>query len=1121
MRQAFILLFISTFLTVSYSQNTIIPDILFEQELINSGYDNILDGQVTTANINTITVLNIPTGNITDLSGIQDFTSLRTLRCTGNMITTLDLTNLSSLEDLNVSNNLITSLLLPNSIIEVNAANNQLTGIDLSTHNNLIELNIEENQFTSFNSGVADLEILNLSQNQLSTLNLPILSSLTDLDLSNNLFTSLDFSNNLALTDLTLSNNALTALDISLNIQLELLRAANCTLNSLDLSLNTALVRVLINGNQLSTIDLFSNLALEEINIGANPITSVGMGSKPVLEKFSADNCDITNIDFTQAPLLEYIGFESNQLTTVDLSQNPVLNRCWIRRNNLINMDFSNNPLMRSINLSTNQLTSLTPPPSTTTLTYFAMGGNLLSDPAILNSFNTYPNLSIVDIGNNNFSGTLPNLTGLPSLSYYIFSNNSFQFGDFENEHIYYRDNISVSPFYSNEPQEKINTIDIINANTGGNVTMTTTASGAQNHYEWFKDGNSIAGAPDNDTYIITNLQSTDAGIYHCEVSSDIVVSPNNGQQLVLERNEITLIINSFVPNCTSIISPADNDIDVTIDTNIDWNTEATATGYLLSIGTTTGATDILNNFDNGNSTSYNPPMDFLEDTTYYVTITPYNTAGNATGCTETSFTTETLPVGCPNPVSILNNQINVSLDETITWFPAFNADSYLIFIGTGLPGASNIFSGTINNATFLSLMSDLPANTLILVEIQAFNSISGESGCINGFSFTTAEAIPNCATLISPTDNDIDVTLDTNIDWNAEAIATGYLLSIGTTPGTTDILNNFDNGNSTSYNPPMDFLEDTTYYVTITPYNTAGNATGCMETSFTTEIITSAPNCNSIISPADNDIDVALDTNIDWNTEATATGYLLSIGTTPGATDILNNFDNGNSTFYNPPVDFLEGTDYFVTITPYNAVGNATGCNETNFTTEIIPTAPNCTSIISPADDAENIPINMPISWNFSPNSTGYFISIGTTIGGNEIVDNFDNGNDVTYNHPQSYPDNTTLYVTIIPYNNIGNAINCNITSFTTANLELIIPKYFTPNQDGFHDNWLIEDPTSKIATVSIFDRYGKLIKKIDRAPFLWDGLFNSQELVSSDYWHQITLLDGKTLSGHFTLKR
>ena len=74
------------------SQYTYIPDDNFEQRLIFLGYDSgPLDDYVPTANINSITSLNVSSQNISDLTGIEDFTSLITLWCHTNQLTSIDI----------------------------------------------------------------------------------------------------------------------------------------------------------------------------------------------------------------------------------------------------------------------------------------------------------------------------------------------------------------------------------------------------------------------------------------------------------------------------------------------------------------------------------------------------------------------------------------------------------------------------------------------------------------------------------------------------------------------------------------------------------------------------------------------------------------------------------------------------------------------------------------------------------------------------------------------------------------------------------------------------------------------------------------------------------------------
>ncbi len=72
----FLTIFISLF---GYSQQTFVPDDNFEQALIDLGHDTVLDDNVTTANINGVTSLNVASKSISDLTGIEDFVALTTL----------------------------------------------------------------------------------------------------------------------------------------------------------------------------------------------------------------------------------------------------------------------------------------------------------------------------------------------------------------------------------------------------------------------------------------------------------------------------------------------------------------------------------------------------------------------------------------------------------------------------------------------------------------------------------------------------------------------------------------------------------------------------------------------------------------------------------------------------------------------------------------------------------------------------------------------------------------------------------------------------------------------------------------------------------------------------------
>jgi gliding motility-associated-like protein len=85
-------------------------------------------------------------------------------------------------------------------------------------------------------------------------------------------------------------------------------------------------------------------------------------------------------------------------------------------------------------------------------------------------------------------------------------------------------------------------------------------------------------------------------------------------------------------------------------------------------------------------------------------------------------------------------------------------------------------------------------------------------------------------------------------------------------------------------------------------------------------------------------------------------------------------------------------------------------------------------------------------------------------------------------------------------------------------------IPKFFSPNGDSYNDFWNVQGINQKFnakSVITIFDRFGKLVHQLNPLSQGWDGTFNAQPLPADDYWYTISLQDGRTLKGHFSLKR
>jgi gliding motility-associated-like protein len=237
----FLVLLLSNFF--GYSQYTLIPDVNFEQALIDLGIDSgAIDGKVLTMNISNQIGLQVSGKKINDLTGIQDFFALTSLDCNDNNLTTLDVSNNTSLWSLGCSSNQLTSLKISVSLTALDCFSNQLTSLDVSKNKSLFGLNCSGNQLTS-----------------------------------------LDVSKNIYLTDLFSNYNKLASLDVSKNTNLTTLWCNSNQLTSIDVSNNIRLTQILCNNNNLVTLNLKNgnNTNFYAINLTSNPnLTCIQVDNK-------------------------------------------------------------------------------------------------------------------------------------------------------------------------------------------------------------------------------------------------------------------------------------------------------------------------------------------------------------------------------------------------------------------------------------------------------------------------------------------------------------------------------------------------------------------------------------------------------------------------------------------------------------------------------------------------------------------------------------------------------------------------------------------------------------------------------------------------------------------------
>jgi len=158
-----------------------IPDANFKAYLVgNTAINTNGDTEIQLSEANSFNgTISCYNSNISDLTGIEDFTALTALYCEVNQLTSLDVSQNTALIHLNCGNIL---------------GGNLLTSLDVSANTALLELYCSWNNLTS----------LDVSQN----------TALEMLLCSDNQLTSLDVSNNTALKLLVCNSNQLTSLDV-------------------------------------------------------------------------------------------------------------------------------------------------------------------------------------------------------------------------------------------------------------------------------------------------------------------------------------------------------------------------------------------------------------------------------------------------------------------------------------------------------------------------------------------------------------------------------------------------------------------------------------------------------------------------------------------------------------------------------------------------------------------------------------------------------------------------------------------------------------------------------------------------------------------------------------------
>ena len=407
---------------------TYMPDNNFE-DYIETTYGNssdILDDNfVRTDIIENITTLNIPSKNIENLRGIEDFTSLERLYCYFNELTTLDLSTNTQLEYLNCNSNQLTSLnISANSVLRyLYCVNNQLTELDLSANTELGIFYGNFNQLTTIDlSSNTQLHTFALNFNQLIELDLSANTLLQRISCQSNQLTTLNVKNgnNINVTNNTfrVSNNPnLTCIEVDdenystanwTYIDANANFSENCHYDEtyvpdnnfeqtlINLGYDTVLDDYVLTSNIENVISLnlkYDNISdatgledftnLQNLYCRNNNLTTLDVSQNLALRKLECEYNQLTTLDLSTNINLIKLRCNNNQLVNLNLSNSEFLEILYCYFNNIVHLDISQNFRLRDFSASFNELESLTIDNNSNTSNsiYFINQFNLLYNP--------------------------------------------------------------------------------------------------------------------------------------------------------------------------------------------------------------------------------------------------------------------------------------------------------------------------------------------------------------------------------------------------------------------------------------------------------------------------------------------------------------------------------------------------------------------------------------------------------------------------------------------------------------------------------------------------------------------------------------------------------------------
>ncbi|MCF1190616.1 T9SS type A sorting domain-containing protein [Mangrovimonas sp. AS39] len=377
------LLFVLFSLSVQ-SQIINFPDQTFKDQLLAANIDTNNDGEIQVSEAQEVTSLSVSGyydvygSTLTDITGIEYFVNLTHLICSPHEISSVDLSQNTALIHVDFSEPF-------SSVLDVVSLN---------------EINVY---------GCSSLEYLNVSNNNIQTIDLSETSSLETLIIYNNQMETIELGQQNNLVSLGASNNSFSELDISQTAINDLNIAGNS--ESFSLICNEAITEISADepgsGNlNLVDIDLSNSPNIESLDLMEYRVNSIFLGedhSNLTHMRFYASDF-LSSLDLTSCQNLEFLSLEG--ITNLELTEVPSLLNLSL--GGIAALDLSYCPNLETLSIG-GPITSLDFTPVIGNLESLSIGGSW-------STIDLSPCVNLVDLTFGGANLTTLDLSQLPNL---------------------------------------------------------------------------------------------------------------------------------------------------------------------------------------------------------------------------------------------------------------------------------------------------------------------------------------------------------------------------------------------------------------------------------------------------------------------------------------------------------------------------------------------------------------------------------------------------------------------------------------------------------------------------------------------------------------------------------